>query len=107
MTAPNLIDRVFEVSDSIDNNRTIEMILNHAYQEMGELSQEVAVVSYDTYKKPGPDGVVGEAIDAILCLLDIIRKEDPNLTKEDMLEIAETKLVKWAEEESKHQQSKM
>jgi hypothetical protein len=39
--------------------------------------------------------VVGEAVDVIICMLDMIRKKAPHLTEADLVRIARPKLEKW------------
>ena len=94
-----LINKTFAVSDSIDNNRTIENVLTHMTTEVGELALEISIDQGRSYKDASEDGVVGEAVDVILCALDIIRVYQPDITEEDILAIAQRKLAKWVEKE--------
>ena len=91
-----LIDLVFHASDTVDDDdRTVSDILHYAYTEMGELAEEHIIEQGRSYKNAGPDGVVGEAMDAILCLLDIIHVHSPELTSVDLEHIAIHKINKW------------
>jgi hypothetical protein len=94
-----LIDATFAVSDSIDNGRSIENVLTHMMTEVGELALEISIDQGRSYKDASEDGVVGEAVDVILCALDVIRLYDPSITAEDILAIAHRKLAKWVEKE--------
>ena len=43
----------------------------------------------------GEDGVVGESIDMIICLFDLIFKTNPDITHEEITAYTEKKLKKW------------
>ena len=91
----SLIQKTFVVSDRIKNGRTLIRTLAHTMAEVGELAEEVVIANGFSYKQPGPDGIVGEAVDVILCALDIIYQVDPTITEKDIEAIAERKLAKW------------
>lgn len=88
-----LLDLIREYSFRIDNGRTLSSILDHGRGEMDELGAEI--VYHEAGEVPGVDGVPGEAIDAILCLIDLIFQFDPAITNEQILAIAARKLEKW------------
>lgn len=97
---PSLIESTFAVSDSIKNGRTLRDVFRHGQDEMDELDAEL--VQAQNGLQPGPDGVVGEAIDVILCMLDLIHLERPDMTEVEIAAYAEQKLAKWqAGEEAK------
>lgn len=75
-------------SNAIHNGRTVEDIIRHMKSEVAELDEELEGAN-------GPDGVVGECIDIILCALDAIFVHDPSITTEDVGDIALKKLEKW------------
>lgn len=75
-------------SDEINNGRTLADIVRHMKSEVQELDEELEGAN-------GPDGVVGECVDVILCALDAIMIHDPSLTTQDIGEIALKKLEKW------------
>ena len=75
-------------SDEINNGRTLADIVRHMKSEVQELDEELEGAN-------GPDGVVGECVDVILCALDAIMIHDPCLTTQDIGEIALKKLEKW------------
>lgn len=95
----DLISKTFAVSDSVDNGRLLADVLAHMMSEVGELSTEVMIACGRSYKEPDKDGVIGEAVDVILCALDIIRLYDPTASVDDVLQIADAKLKKWVEKE--------
>lgn len=85
---------------TINNDRTPFSAFIHAYSEMDELEEEL-------YNKvnglpEGDDGVVGEATDVILCMLDIISQSYPDLTMAELEEIYFTrKMKKWKDKYGK------
>lgn len=92
-----LISYIFAYSDTIKNGRTPQDILVHTMTELGELATEVQIAAGNSYKEAGPDGVVGESIDLIICAMDMIRQVDPTITPEQLSEMALLKLMKWRE----------
>ena len=90
-----LIDTVLEFSKRINDGRGRYYVLAKCQEELGELSTEVAVAEGDGYKTKGKDGVVGEAMDAILAILDLIYIDNPDITKEELIGIAIDKCTKW------------
>jgi len=91
----DIVTKTFEISDVIKDNRNLNDILNAAIQELGELATEISIETGYRLAPPGKDGIIGEAIDTIVCLLDIIHKHDSNITKDELERIAEIKLNKW------------
>jgi hypothetical protein len=70
--------------------RTVDDAYSHMVLEVEEL--RTAILYND-----GDDGTFGEAIDVILCALDVIFLDNPNVTKEDITAYAVKKLNKWKE----------
>lgn len=95
-----VINSILEVSKSVNDNRTQYAVLAKAGEEYGELSQEVMIRNGDHYKQPGKDGIIGEAIDLIICCTDLIYSENPNITEDEIVEIAKLKLAKWKSKSS-------
>lgn len=91
----SLVGDVFHASDSIKNDRKLDDVIIHLMTEVGELAQEAIIAAGRSYKQPGKDGVVGEAIDVINCALDIVRLVEPNITEEQLRVICDPKLDKW------------
>ena len=90
-----MVTQIFETSDRVKNGRTPQQILGHLMTEVGELAEEILIDQGLSYKQAGRDGVVGEAVDVILCAMDIIRVADPTLTEEAITGIVARKLNKW------------
>lgn len=80
---------------SMQRTRTKYSVLSSAMAELGEVAEEVAISEKHSYKEQGKDGIVGEAIDTILCLLDLIHVVDPTITEEKLGLIAYLKCDKW------------
>lgn len=90
-----LFSIIKSTSESIKNNRTPTDVTLKIFGEVGEVSEEVAVKYGNSYKPEGVDGVIGEAIDAIIGLVDLIYLDNPNITEEELVVIATKKLNKW------------
>lgn len=80
---------------SVQVPRTMYSVLASTMAELGECAEEVAIHEGHSYKDPSNDGVVGEAIDAIVCLLDLIHVYDPQMEEYELEAIALKKLEKW------------
>jgi len=91
----SLWDSVVATSDKITKVRSEQDVASYAMTELGELMEEIIINSGRSYKKPGKDGVVGEAVDVIICMVDLIRRHNPKLTETDIVEIARRKCSKW------------
>lgn len=94
MNAQDPIDIVRHFATVIQNGRTVADAARHAGGELTELNEEIALK--DQGLAPGPDGIVGEAIDLIACALDIIFVEAPETTNEEICAILLRKCEKWA-----------
>lgn len=92
-----MVDIVKRYSERIDDGRTLSDVLGHAMEELGELATEVKIVNGKSYKKAGPDGVIGEAVDLINCALDIIYLAKPDFTEDELKEMQILKCEKWLE----------
>jgi hypothetical protein len=90
-----LVNTIWCASDHVQDSRTYTDVLTHAMSELGELALEVQIHAGKSYKMPGSDGIVGEALDVVACMLDMIRVHDPLLTESDLMRIMQPKLVKW------------
>lgn len=87
------VDKILEVCQRINNGRTIPTVFTALEDEVRELREEV--VRHLAGQEPGPDGIVGEAIDCILCLVDLIYQKNPSISKGYILSIVTDKLTKW------------
>jgi hypothetical protein len=72
------------VSDIERSPRTPADIAMHTLTELGELAQEIIIAEGRSYKDPGKDGVIGEAIDVLICAADYVMTRHPNI-REDAL----------------------
>lgn len=77
----------------VKNGRTISTAFDHSVGEMRELSDELKLVL--TGAPAGTDGVVGEAVDVMLCMLDIIAQHDPDINMNDVEAVMHNKYSKW------------
>lgn len=91
----DLLSMVRSYSDRIRDGRSIEEISVHLEDEVEELAIEVTGVM------PGEDGVAGEAVDVMLCALDLIFKARPDWTNQDIFAYAEKKCQKWYDKNSR------
>lgn len=89
-----MIKEVFEVS-KIVLPRTKYEVLAALMEEVGELATEVTIQQGYSQKPRGSDGVLGEAIDVIICALDMIYLEYPSMTEELFMKMMKPKLEKW------------
>jgi gamma-glutamyl phosphate reductase len=93
--ANDLLSMVRAYSDRIQNGRTLYQILLHLEDEVNELNQELVA------EEPGDDGIAGEAVDVMLCALDMIFEARPDWTDADIVAYAERKCRKWANKNHK------
>ena len=99
------ISSIVEVSKKIQDGRDIDKILMHAMTEMGELTEEVLIAKGLSYKDPGKDGVVGEAVDLLICVVDLLHLSlkqlgvnlDVDAFDDFINAVVKNKLNKWEE----------
>lgn len=84
---------IFDVSDQVANDRSLRDIFAHGEEEIAELREELD--KFDVGAEPGEDGITGEAIDVILCMVDLIRRHDPTLTVDQLQQRMTVKMNKW------------
>lgn len=70
-------------------------IFQHLQGEVEELEEEIYALDPDSGVAAGEDGVVGEAVDVILCAIDLIHNVHPEFTTDDINEVVNRKLAKW------------
>jgi hypothetical protein len=92
--------RTVDENSRVAKRRTLDSVCHSTGAEYGELCEEIMIVNGQSYKTPGKDGVVGEAIDIIACLLDLIHVYDPSITEDQLNTIMATKCAKWVEKTS-------
>lgn len=93
----NIIDDILDVCKEVEGKRTPHSTLAYLLEEAGELATEVNIRQGFSKKDPGEDGVIGEAVDVILCAIDLIYQDNPFTTSYDIEEIIKNKLNKWKE----------
>jgi len=52
--------------------RSQEKVFLHMRSELGELDEEIKIAMGELYKDAGPDGIIGEAADVLICISDLI-----------------------------------
>jgi len=87
------LDKIFQQLRSIEKTRTIESSLIYG---MSELSEEILKISGHSIKPETSDGVIGESVDVILCMLDIIQLHSVDITGDEVEVIIQNKITKWA-----------
>lgn len=97
-----MIDKILLLSSKIENSRDCKDILCSMSEELGELGKEVRVKYGPSYKSGDVDGILGESVDVILCAVDMIYTDNPNITVHDINQVIRRKLCKWAEKECVH-----
>lgn len=90
-----MIKTIFDTSRRIKNGRNRQSVLAYLMEEVGELATEVNIKEGHSNKGEGKDGIVGEAVDVILCAVDMIFVNNPEVTEEEVQAIIESKLSKW------------
>lgn len=90
-----LVTETIKACAEIHNDRTAQDILTHLMTEVGELAQEVQIAEGKSYKEPGSDGTTGEAIDVIVCALDLLFYYNVINDDADLMHIIQPKLQKW------------
>lgn len=88
----NIVEKVFETSQQVEP-RTLYEVLAYLMQEAGELATEISIGEGFLNRPQGKDGIIGEAVDVILCALDIAWLN--GATPEDIQSIVVKKLEKW------------
>jgi len=109
MTLFQAVKTASRKGDLIVPQRSPYAVLAAAQAELGETAEEIAILMGDSYKEPGYDGPLGEALDTIISLLDLIHVLEPNMTEAELMMIASSKLNKWTSklEENKHKFKKL
>lgn len=94
----DLVGIVFGYARRIRNGRSLRDIYDHAKGELTlELEPEIAI--REAGGTPGSDGVNGEAVDVIACMLDLMVEANPDLSCEELSDLVakllEEKCAKW------------
>lgn len=78
--------------NEVKNDRDRYYIFDHLLDEVDELDDELRLLNEGL---PGPDGVFGESVDVILCAFDLIFRDNPDITNEEIEAYVLKKLQKW------------
>lgn len=87
------IKLITDKCDRINNSRTMNSVACHLEEEMYELQEEIAKMV--CCQEQGTDGVIGEAVDVLICAIDLSKIWDKDLTREKIRQIVINKLDKW------------
>lgn len=83
---PTLVSTVLDACRIIRDGRSFEDIYMHALSELGELAIEVSIAEGRAAGRlAGIDGVTGEALDLVLCAVDLIHTRDEAITDRDLV----------------------
>lgn len=96
----DIIGQILEISKLIKTERDRTDVLCSVMEEVGELGTEVRIAKGSSYKVAGEDGVLGESVDAILALVDMIYVDNTDITVGEIHAIIYSKLNKWQLKES-------
>ena len=87
------IVRAFKVANSIKTMRIAPIVMLKVTEEVGELAQEVSIAGGLSDKQEGADGVLGEAADVIISVIDVAYQSGYNA--DDLEKKILEKLEKW------------
>jgi NTP pyrophosphatase (non-canonical NTP hydrolase) len=90
-----VVTRTFDTSKSINDQRSIQNVFTYLITEIGELAMEVSIDTGFAQRQPDEDGIVGEAVDVVICALDIIHLALPDITEQELEQLFQRKLDKW------------
>ena len=88
--------QIIKTSKKVNDGRTRSDVLSAMMTEVGELAEEIRV-QQGLSTKSGDDGVFGEAVDVILCAVDMIYVDNPDVTVKEIEKYIAIKLKKWME----------
>lgn len=102
LPAESIIADVFAVS-RIAKLRTIYDVFASMAEEIGEVATECTVAAGYSNKKAGKDGLMGECVDVIVCVLDLIwvagRHMEDHEIERFIIEAVKKKTQKWKEKQ--------
>lgn len=87
------IDMSLKKCAFIKNDRTVSSVMEHLKGEVLELEDEVA--KYINNEPSGDDGILGEAVDVMICAMDLVYLKNPSVSSEYVFSVVEKKLAKW------------
>ena len=85
---------------NIPVSRTVESSFVYATSELGELADEVLSGLNMSIKPNSEDGILGECVDVMVCMLDIIQLSYPQFSSTELSMLIDRKLLekvnKWS-----------
>lgn len=76
--------------------RNVDAIFKSLVEEVGELATELSIEAGTKKREASPDGVVGEAIDVLVVILDLLHlKLGDDISGQAFLDRVQSKLNKW------------
>lgn len=88
-----MLSEILGVCRTIKSERNVWSVHRHLMGEVSELDNEM--YNKFTGDPMGIDGILGESVDVILCAVDLIYQEYPDITEEQVMEVVHRKLNKW------------
>lgn len=88
-----MVEEILAACERIKNDRNLCSVFLHLKEEVQELNTEVIASVFSNAQ--GEDGIIGEAVDVILCAVDVIYQQNPSITKEQIAEVVARKIAKW------------
>ena len=95
-----IIVEILRVGQMIQDDRTPTNVFLQLSEEVGELATELSIMEGYSKKQPGPDTISGEAVDVVICAIDLIYKVY-GLSEGEIEEIIKKKLHKWVNKSEK------
>lgn len=100
--ARNILRMVSATSLKVGSDNR-DAIFKSLIEEVGELATEIAIEDGTKNREASPDGVVGEAIDCLVVIIDMIHNEiGDNIHGQAFLDRVQSKLNKWEAHKEKH-----
>lgn len=88
-----MLSSILNQSRTINQRRSLVSVFRHFLGEVKELEDEIIKVHAGVPE--GEDGVIGEAVDCIIMMVDAIYLKNNNVTEEQIQAVVDRKLAKW------------
>lgn len=93
--ARDILQMVSATSEKVGSDDRGAILLS-LIEEVGELATEIAIENGTKQREASPDGVVGEAIDVLVVIIDLLHLElAENIHGQEFLDRVQSKLTKW------------
>lgn len=93
--ARNILQMVSATSMKVGSNNR-DATFKSLVEEVGELATEIAIEDGTKKREASPDGVIGEAIDVLVVIIDLLHLElGENIHGQAFLDRVQSKLNKW------------